>query len=133
MRRLLPLLALSAALISTAAIAAPRACPVGLHPATTAEVYFGGDIGQVSDADWRQFVGAEVKPRFPDGLAASDVYGQWQNSKGAFVREQTMALFLVLNGDPGERERIDLLRDAYKQRFRQDSVVVVDQQACIAF
>ena len=70
MRRLLPLLALSAALVSTGAVASPISCSVGLHRATTAELFFGCNIednGVVSEADWGQFVDAEVTPRFPDG------------------------------------------------------------------
>jgi hypothetical protein len=135
MRRLLPLLILAAACMGTAAAASP-ACPSGLHRAMTAELYFGRSIasaGEVSDADWSQFVDTEITPRFPDGLSVSDVYGQWRNPKGAFVREQSKALFLVLTGEPAERQRIDLVRAAYKQRFHQDSVMLVEQQACVAF
>jgi hypothetical protein len=137
MRRLLPLLSLSIALGATAALAAPPpACPGGLRRAVTAELYFGRDIrgvGEVSDADWSQFVDAEVTPRFPDGLSVSDVYGQWRSPKGAFEREQTKALFLVLTGTTAERQRLDLVREAYKQRFHQSSVMLVEQQACVAF
>jgi hypothetical protein len=136
MRRLLPLLALAAACTTTAAAATTPTCPSGLHRAMTAELYFGRSIagaGEVSDADWSQFVDAEITPRFPDGLSVGDVYGQWRNPKGAFVREQSKALFLVLTGAPAERQRIDLVRDAYKQRFHQDSVMLVEQQACVGF
>lgn len=137
MRRLLPLLTLTIALGATAALAAPpRACPGGLHRAVTAELYFGRDIrgaGEVSDADWTQFVDNEITPRFPAGLSVSDVYGQWRTPKGQFEREQTKALFLVLAGTAAERQSLDLVRDAYKQRFHQDSVMLVEQQACVAF
>jgi hypothetical protein len=137
MRRLLPLLSLSAVLFATTAVASqPPACAPGLHRAMTAELYFGrriADNGQVTDADWSQFIDAEVTPRFPDGLSVSDVYGQWRNPKGAFVREESKALFLVLTGTQDERQRIDLVRDAYKQRFHQDSVMLVEEQACVAF
>jgi hypothetical protein len=137
MRRLLPLLTLSVALVATAALASPpRPCPGGLHRAVTAELYFGRDIrgaGQVSDADWTQFVDNEITPRFPAGLSVSDVYGQWRSPKGEFEREQTKALFLVLAGTPAERQSLDLVRDAYKQRFHQTSVMLVEQQACVAF
>jgi hypothetical protein len=137
MRRLLPLLACSATLFATTALASPPACPVGLHRAMTAELYFGrsiqGGAGEVTEADWGQFVDEQVTPLFPDGLSVSDVYGQWRNPKGAFVREQTKALFLVLTGADAERQNIELVRDAYKQRFHQDSVMLVEQQACVGF
>jgi hypothetical protein len=137
MRRLLPLLTLTIALGSTAALAEPAPfCPGGLHRAVTAELYFGRDIqgvGEVSDADWTRFVDDEITPRFPDGLSVGDVYGQWRSPKGEFVREQTKALFLVLTGTSAERQRLDLVREAYKQRFHQTSVMLVEQQACVAF
>ncbi len=136
MRRLLPVLALSGVFALGAAVAAPIACPQGLHSAMTAELFFGRsmpDAGEVTDADWSQFVDTEITPRFPDGLSVGDVYGQWRNPRGDFVREQTKALFLVLTGVPAERQRIDLVRDAYKQRFHQDSVMLVEQKACVAF
>jgi hypothetical protein len=136
MRRPLPFLVLSAALVATGALASPITCSAGLHRATTAELFFGRNVednGVVSDADWGQFVDAEVTPRFPDGLSANDVYGQWRSPKGAFEREQTKALFLVLTGTAAERQSLDLVREAYKQRFHQDSVMLVEQQACVAF
>ncbi|HLY78261.1 MAG TPA: DUF3574 domain-containing protein [Caulobacteraceae bacterium] len=136
MRRLLPLLALSAALTATGATASPMICTAGLHRATTAELFFGRNIadnGVVSEADWGQFVDAEVTPRFPDGLSVNDVYGQWRNPTGGFVREQSKALFLVLNGAPDDRAKLELVRNAYKARFHQDSVMLVEQQACVGF
>ena len=136
MRRLLPLLALSAAVFATAAAAKPPACPGGLHRAMTAELYFGraiDDTGEVTDADWRDFIDTQVTPRFPDGLSVNDVYGQWRDPKGQFVRENSKALFLVLAGTPDETSRLDLVRDAYKQRFHQQSVMLVEQAACVAF
>ena len=127
----------AAALCAGAATAAPaNACPEGLRPANTAQLFFGrsmGTMGEVTDADWRGFVDAEVSPRFPDGLSISDVYGQWKSPAGDFVREDSKALFIVLAGAPGERARLDLIRDAYKRRFHQQSVLLVEQKACVAF
>ena len=136
MRRLLPLLALSAALAATGAAASPIICSAGLHRATTAELFFGRNIadnGVVSEADWGQFVDAEVTPRFPDGLSVNDVYGQWRDPHGGFEREQSKALFLVLSGAPDEPAKLELVRNAYKARFHQDSVMLVEQQACVGF
>src|ERR1700676_3204801 len=103
MRSLLIALMLAAApaLVS----AAPRDCPPGLHPATTAEMFFGRNEGQglaVTDDDWRAFVDEEVSPRFPAGLTVSDVYGHWRDADG-FVREPSKALFIVLAGGRDDR------------------------------
>ena len=135
MRRILLAVVIAAAFAAEAAAAAPR-CPAGLRPATTAEVFFGQDIaggGEVSDADWRGFLSAEVSPRFPDGLTVADVYGQWRGPKGSFVREPSKALFIVLGHRGDDQRRLALVRDAYKRQFRQDSVLLVEERACVSF
>ena len=127
---------IGAALTSGAAHAAPHACPDGMKTATTAELFFGRNVGwagQVSDSDWRTFLDEDVTPRFPDGLSVSDVYGQWRSPAGAFVRQNSKALFIVLAGRPDEQQRLNLIRDAYKRRFHQQAVLLVEQKACISF
>jgi len=107
-----------------------------MKSATTAELFFGrnfGWTGQVSEGEWRSFLDAEVTPRFPDGLSVSDVYGQWRSPAGAFVRQNSKALFIVLAGRPDEQQRLDLVRDAYKKRFHQQSVLLVEEKACVSF
>jgi len=132
----LVLLAAATSLMATTALAAPAGCPTGLRPATTAEVFFGEDLadgGQVTEGDWRAFLASEISPRFPNGLTVSDVYGQWRGPKGAFVREPSKALFIVFAGAPEEQRRLDLVRDAYKRQFHQQSVLLVEQRACVSF
>ncbi|MBV9833354.1 MAG: DUF3574 domain-containing protein, partial [Alphaproteobacteria bacterium] len=61
--------------------AAPSACRAPLKAMTQVDLYFGRNIpggGEVSDAQWRQFLDEVVTPRFPDGLSVLDVYGQWK-------------------------------------------------------
>jgi hypothetical protein len=127
---------IGAALTAGMADAAPHACPDRMKSATTAELFFGRNVGwtgQVSDADWRAFLDEEVTPRFPDGLSVGDVYGQWRSPAGAFVRQNTKALFIVLAGRPDEQQRLNLIRDAYKRRFHQQAVLLVEQSACVSF
>jgi len=134
--RSLVLIAVAAACAGMAPAASAVACPEGLREASTAQLFFGRSInftGQVSEADWRAFLDAEVSPRFPDGLSVSDVYGQWKSPAGDFVREDSKALFIVLAGRPDERQRLDLIRDAYKRRFHQQSVGVILESACASF
>jgi hypothetical protein len=135
MRRVLIAATTAVALMAGSASAA-TGCPAGLRPATTAEVFFGQDIAggaEVSDADWRGFLSAEVSPRFPDGLTVADVYGQWRGPKGSFVKEPSKALFIVLAHRGDDQRRLALVRDAYKRQFRQDSVLLVEQRACVSF
>ncbi|MCF8503503.1 MAG: DUF3574 domain-containing protein [Caulobacter sp.] len=133
-----------AAILAAAALAgcvsvdvdASLTCDVGLKSVTTAEMVFGrniGDVVGVSDADWKAFVDAEVSPRFPDGLTVYDAAGQWRGPSGALVAEPSKVLLLVLSGAPGEAEKIEAIRAAYKARFRQDAVLLIKRRACVGF
>jgi hypothetical protein len=111
-------------------------CPAGLEPKTTADLYFGRNIGAspgVSDPDWAKFVDEEITPRFPNGLSVGDVAGQWKGADGAIVREPSKAVMLVLSGEEGETAKLDAIRNAYKTRFRQESVMIVQRQGCVGF
>jgi hypothetical protein len=135
MRATFALILIGAALTAAAAHAAPRACPDGMKSAATAELFFGRNVGwtgQVSDADWRAFLDAEVTPRFPGGLSVGDVYGRQRGPAGAFARQNTKALFIVLAGRPDEQQRLNLIREAYKRRFHQQAVLLVEQSACVS-
>ena len=112
------------------------ACRPGLAPRITADLYFGRNIGPslaVSDADWAGFVDEEITPRFPDGLSVSDIAGQWKGEDGVVVREPAKVVMIVLSGEAGEYARLDAVRDAYRKRFRQESVMLVQRQACLGF
>ena len=116
--------------------AAGLACPAGQTRATTAELVFGRDIGEalgVSEDDWKAFLDQEVTPRFPDGLSVTDVQGQWRAPGGPIVHEPSKSLFLVLRGGLDEAARIAAIRDAYKRRFHQQSVMLVTRPACVSF
>ena len=111
-------------------------CPGGLRPVTTAELVFGRNIGSapgVSDADWQAFVDTEVTQRFPEGLTVADAAGQWRGVNGVVVAEPSKTLLLVFKGDPDERARIDAIRAAYKARFHQESVLLIERPACVGF
>ncbi len=97
---------------------------------------FGRSIaggGQVSEADWRAFLDEEVTPRFPGGLTAVDAGGQWRNASGVVGREPSKVLMLVLPGGRDEAARLGAVREAYKARFHQDSVLLITQPVCAAF
>jgi Protein of unknown function (DUF3574) len=133
-------LAATTGFAASAAIPTPgstptSACAHGLRPATTAELFFGGDGDEslaVTDADWKSFLADEVTPRFTGGLAVADVYSH-QPAQPGFVREPLKAVFLVLTGTANERANLGYVRDAYKRRFHQDSVLLVEEKGCVAF
>lgn len=111
-------------------------CAKGLTSTTTAELIFGRNIGDtsgVSEADWQAFLATEVTLRFPEGLTVVDAAGQWRSPSGAVVQEASKVLLLVLTNAPGERAKLDAVRAAYKARFHQDAVLLIERPACVGF
>lgn len=111
-------------------------CRPGLQPRITADLYFDRNSGPslvVSDADWARFLDEEITPRFPDGLSVSDIAGQWKGEDSLVVREPAKVVMIVLSGEAGEYARLDAVRDAYRKRFGQESVMLVQRQACLGF
>ena len=126
---------------ATAPVSGPGAqailpCPAGQSRAETVQLMFGrndGDRLAVSDADWRRFVDEVITPRFPDGLSVMDVQGQWRAQGGTLVREPSKVVYLVLDGGPDDPAKIAHIREDYKARFHQQSVLLVSQKACISY
>jgi hypothetical protein len=111
-------------------------CPAGHELTRTAKLFFGRNVAggpPVSDEAFGRFVDEELTPRFPDGLTIIDGGGQWRDPSDVLVREASKVVFLVLPKKPDVLERLDAARAAYKIRFRQDSVLLVTQPACVSF
>lgn len=87
----------------------------------------------VSSSEWQQFVNNDVTPRFREGLSVYDAKGQWLGKGDKLARENSKALMLIHQPDRASSERIDALRDIYKKRFHQESVMRVDSRVCVAF
>ena len=117
------------------------------HPAQTqgwvdTKLYFGlgpADSPEkgVSEAEWRNFLDAEVTPRFPAGLSVVDVYGQWKgrNSPADAPPGRIRSKMLVIDY-PATAEnaaKIEAIRTAWKQRTHDQSVLKVTQAADISF
>lgn len=98
---------------------------------------FGRDIGNrvgVSDKAWRGFVAREITARFPDGLTVVNATGQWRDpASGRIVGEPSKLVTIVLPGNDDDEARLDAVVRAYKRRFRQLSVGLVVQSACVSF
>ena len=136
MRRGLMLLPLMGALSGCAALGAPNCGPDG-QPEMVAELVFGRNIGDslgVSEADWNRFLDEEVTPRFPDGLTVISANGQWRDTeRGNVVQEPSKVLVLVLGDEAKDKPRVAEIAMAYKQRFKQQSVLTMLRPACVSF
>jgi len=131
-----------AALLLPALLAAcaapPPACPEGTTQATVAEAYFGRtrrDRPEITEAEWRDFLAATVTPAFPDGLTALDGRGQWRRPDGTILSESSKLLVVVLPGADAAaaRARLRPVEEAWKTRFRHQSVLTVYRSACVGF
>ncbi|MDZ7276828.1 DUF3574 domain-containing protein [Pantoea eucrina] len=91
------------------------------------------DGGTVSAQAWQQFIDNDVTPRFKDGLSVYDAKGQWLGENGRLARENSKALMLIHRPDSATSASIDALREIYKKRFNQESVMRVDALVCVAF
>lgn len=135
MRRWIVAVAVLPLLAGCASWTAPS-CSAGLKPMTEADLYFGRNIGNtpgVGDDDWKRFVDEEITPRFPDGLTVEDASGQWKGADGAILHEASKHLIVILSGAPGEADKLADIRTSYKQRFRQDAVLLLESKSCGSF
>ncbi len=92
-------------------------------------LYFGFNRpgGAVTEEEWQAFVDAEVTPRFPDGLTQIQAQGQWKGKDGAVVKEPCRVLLLLHPRDQDSDAKVEALRQSYKNRFQQESVLRVTQ------
>ena len=127
---LLPLLVISAA-------GEPIACSAPLKPQQVAELLFGRKIGDrlgVSEREFLNFLDREITPRFPDGLTVYDARGQWRDQeRNRIVREPSKVVMIVLPGRPEDMARLTEITEAYKKRFKQQSVGILLRLSCVSF
>jgi uncharacterized protein DUF3574 len=97
------------------------------------ELFFGAarpDGSMVTREEFGRFLEAEVTPRFPQGLTVLVGSGQFRGAAGLVVHETSFVLILLYPGAPeGSDPRIEAIRDAYRARFAQESVLRVDSRA----
>ncbi|MGE0849192.1 MAG: DUF3574 domain-containing protein [Hyphomicrobiaceae bacterium] len=141
----LPLIALAVAAASIGMVAAyrwsthapaPPDCRPGALAYSRLELLFGlgrPGGGEVSEEEWRAFVESEVTPRFPDGLTVLSGYGQWRGPSGTIAKEPSRVLLIWYRRNDRTDAEIDAIRQAYKTKFAQESVLRVDGLSCASF
>ena len=116
------------------AVAAP-ACLAPSEPGSEIDLYFGRDKpgGEVSEAEWLDFLDQVVVPAFPDGLTALDAAGRWlDRDVGRTISERSKVVVLFVFDRAAAEPAIAAIAAAYRQRFQQQSVLTVERPACIA-
>ena len=116
---------------------AQLACNAPQKAQQVVDLLFGRKIGDriaVTEAQWARFVDREITPRFPDGLTVFNAYGQWRDpERNRIVREPSKVVTIVLPGKPEDGDRLIEIIEAYKKRFKQQSVGMVLRPACVSF
>jgi hypothetical protein len=111
-------------------------CHAPARPMTRLELVFGTsrpDGRAVSEAEWAEFLESDVTPRFPAGLTVLSGLGQWQGSDGGLTREQSKVLIVWHEPDGRSEAAIEAIRDGYRRRFDQESVLRAEGLSCVSF
>ena len=103
-----------------------------------AELFFGRNVpgrAPVSDAEWADFAARVITRNLPDGFTVHDGAGQWLNPQtGNITRERTKILTVASDKPrPDFKDRLSAIIDAYRSRFRQQSVGIITRNACASF
>jgi hypothetical protein len=78
-------------------------------------------------------VDQEVTPRFPDGFTVFETQGQWRNRDGTIARETGHELLIVMARNDQNEERLQAIRDTYRRRFMEESVLLTEAPVCAGF
>ena len=112
-------------------------CRSGQRPTEVVRLFFGRNIGNrlgVSESAWSRFVDREIVSRFPDGLTIFEATGRWQDrAANRVAREPSKIVEIALPGTPEDMVRLNEIVEAYKSRFKQQSVGVIVRPACVSF
>lgn len=104
-------------------------------PRVLSRLYFGlgSPEGPIAQPAFQAFVDEVVTPRFPDGLTLLAADGQWRGQDGKTEREGSRVLELVHEASPEVDQKLAQIVALYKQRFHQESVLVVRHEATACF
>ena len=130
-------LAAWALILSCSSEAQTNPCPDGAEPYTEYRLFFGrGDADNrqvVSDQQWEGFLEDTITVEFPAGLTVLDAYGQYTDSAGNLVKEDTKVLIILVPPDADSAPGIDKIIEEYKRRFSQQGVLREVKATCASF
>ena len=130
-------LAACALIMSCSSQAQTNPCPDGTKPYTEYRLFFGRGSADnprvVSDEAWEQFLEDTITAEFPAGLTILDAYGQYTDSGGNLIREDTKVLIILVPPDADSAPGIDRIIEEYKKRFFQQGVLREVKPTCASF
>ena len=135
-RKLIPLLVAVAVGVGACSGTDRQVCPDSSEEWVRYQMFLGrgttsGEV--VDDSAWDAFLRDSVTPRFPDGLTVVDGYGQWRDAGGEIRGERSTVLVILVPPGEDAAGRVDEISHEYEERFMQESVLRVVDQACVSF
>ncbi len=101
------------------------------------QLYLGRNIpggGEVSDADWQDFVESVVAPPFKDGFTVLDGTGFWLDSDTATTGQERSKVVVVLHPPDADAEAaLHEVSNEYRRRFSQQAVLRAERPVCVNF
>ena len=126
---------ISCIFVSACTSAPVNNCKPGQEIAVHDSIYFGTGKkeGFVTQEEWSTFLDTTVAPRFPEGLTVSSASGQWRGADGEIIKEHSYVLTLVHPETENKENTISEIINTYKNKFQQEAVLRVKNEACISF
>ncbi|MCC0005719.1 MAG: DUF3574 domain-containing protein [Methylobacteriaceae bacterium] len=115
---------------------AQTACPASLRPWTRIELHVGLGLaggGEVSRAQFRNFLETTVTPRFPEGYTVIEATGHYRYKSGKVAAEPARVLVILTKAPNEAAQKVDEIVRIYKTRFRQESVGRAQRIECATF
>ena len=100
------------------------------------ELYFGltkpgGET--IFESEWQQFVNDVITPRFREGLTVLNGSGQFLNSSGILIRENSKIVILIYEKNPEKNQAVNEIIETYKRTFQQESVLRATSEVKVSF
>ena len=112
-----------------------RHCAAGDGMVET-QLFFGlsKKHGDITTAEWKDFLNRDVVPRFAEGFTVLDAQGFWLNAEVKTTISEKSKVILRIHPEGAQHDQaIAEITDAYKKRFAQESVLRVDRAVCAQF
>ncbi|MEG4500149.1 DUF3574 domain-containing protein [Microcoleus sp. F10-C6] len=91
----------------------------------------GGET--ISEAEWQEFVKSVITPRFWEGLTVLEGSGQFLNSSGILIRENSKIVIIIYESSPEKNQAINEIIETYKRTFQQESVLRATSEVKVSF